>query len=507
MLTLFVACGGQVNRAPNSVGPDGGPVDAANIDVADFSACPSGESGGSLCWARSTSAHATPSDVANFPDGSSLIIGTFEGGVVFGQAEVNATTLTSAGSADIYLAKYSTDGLLLWARRDGGIAQDEGRAVAALAGGGILATGSIGGSATFGAGEPGETTLSTAKDSTFLAKYDRAGGLVWAKRAIDAWAGTPPPGFAVLPDGSAFIVDQFESTITLDPDNADAMPLIAGGRDTYIAFFSPNGSIEWARQVRCVRDGECEAWADAAAVAADWGVYVAGWYRGTPTFGPDEYGSVTLPKPAKNLDMFLARYAPDGHFDWVVHSAGTSAVDAGGVAVLSDGGVVVTGGFDARTTFGAGEITETTLDTASGDPYVAKYTSGGSLLWARSASSTRPSTGIDIAAHGEDMVVVGEFAGAMTFASGAFSLASAGGQDGFIARLRSDDGATLWAKSVDGPSDEQCIAVASNGAQLVVTGPFVERATLGRGESRETTLVGGPYSSPYPSTYLARLVP
>ncbi len=45
-------------------------------------------------------------------------------------------------------------------------------------------TGSFRGSATFGPGETNETTLTSAGGiDIFVAKYDAAGALVWAKRA------------------------------------------------------------------------------------------------------------------------------------------------------------------------------------------------------------------------------------------------------------------------------------------------------------------------------------
>ena len=55
---------------------------------------------------------------------NSYVTGFFADSATFGAGEVNETTLTSPGSPDIFLAKYNTDGLLLWVKQAGGSADD-----------------------------------------------------------------------------------------------------------------------------------------------------------------------------------------------------------------------------------------------------------------------------------------------------------------------------------------------------------------------------------------------
>ena len=60
--------------------------------------------------------------VAVLPDGNCLVAGFFKGTATF---EGTATTLTSAGGNDIFLASYSAGGSFLWARRAGGTGTDD----------------------------------------------------------------------------------------------------------------------------------------------------------------------------------------------------------------------------------------------------------------------------------------------------------------------------------------------------------------------------------------------
>src|ERR1700752_1922888 len=62
-----------------------------------------------------------------------------------------------------------------WARQAGGPNFDQGQAIAVDDAGNSYVTGFLTGSATFGPGEPTETTLVSDTRDVFVAKYDTAG--------------------------------------------------------------------------------------------------------------------------------------------------------------------------------------------------------------------------------------------------------------------------------------------------------------------------------------------
>ncbi len=143
--------------------------------------------GGELLWAK----HAGGADldvsngVAVDAAGNSLVTGVFfSGTATFGAGEPNATVLTKVGGGDAFLAKYTPDGSLLWAKRAGGPSYQKGSGVAVDAHGNILMTGGFLDSITFAAGEPKQTVL-TAVDGgdIFLAQYAPDGSLLWVKQA------------------------------------------------------------------------------------------------------------------------------------------------------------------------------------------------------------------------------------------------------------------------------------------------------------------------------------
>src|SRR6185503_12430987 len=121
--------------------------------------------------------------------GNIYVAGVFYGAATFGAGEANETVL-NALSQDIFIAKYSGSGRLVWARRAGGESADGAAGIAVDPYDNVCVTGFFGlfgptGTATFGSGDVNETVLASPGNSgdVFVAKYDSTGSLVWAKRA------------------------------------------------------------------------------------------------------------------------------------------------------------------------------------------------------------------------------------------------------------------------------------------------------------------------------------
>jgi hypothetical protein len=79
--------------------------------------------------------------------------------------------LTSAGSYDVFLAKYTHAGIYQWSLRAGDISQDSGRAITADGLNDVIATGYFMGTADFG----GDDLVSAGGRDIFLAKYNDVG--------------------------------------------------------------------------------------------------------------------------------------------------------------------------------------------------------------------------------------------------------------------------------------------------------------------------------------------
>jgi len=129
------------------------------------------DSNGALVWAKQAGG-ASPNGIAVDGFGNSYVTGVFHRTVTFGPGELNETTLTAGGWDNIFVAKYDPSGAFLWAKRAGGTTSDPGKGIAVDGSGNSYVTGSFSGTATFGAGEVNEITLTTAGDNdVFVAKF------------------------------------------------------------------------------------------------------------------------------------------------------------------------------------------------------------------------------------------------------------------------------------------------------------------------------------------------
>jgi hypothetical protein len=127
---------------------------------------------GNLAWAKDfNSTPSTGAGIFSASDNSIVVTGKFSDNITFGKGEPAETVLKSNGREDMFIAKYSSDGLLIWARGVGGIFYDFGRSIATVSDKFVIVTGVFKDTVTFGKGEINETILKSASSDNFIAKY------------------------------------------------------------------------------------------------------------------------------------------------------------------------------------------------------------------------------------------------------------------------------------------------------------------------------------------------
>ncbi len=142
------------------------------------------------------------SGIAIDASGNSYLTGRFQGTATFG-----TTTLVSAGSSDVFLAKVGPDGNYLWALRGGGGSFDEGFGIAVDPSGNSYLTGRYFGSATFGTA----TLVSAGSDDLFVIKVAPDGNFLSALRG----GGTSSDqGLGIAADafGNSYLTGRYKGT-------------------------------------------------------------------------------------------------------------------------------------------------------------------------------------------------------------------------------------------------------------------------------------------------------
>ena len=414
-------------------------------------------------WAAAAGGPGTDvgSAIAVDAAGNSVVAGHFTGTARFG-----TNTLTSAGQTDIFLARYNPAGQVLWARRAGGPGFDAAKGIALDASGNLYLTGAYEGVADFGSTSLTNTTVSSFSD-IFLARYDAAGNLTWARGAGVEFA--HDEGTAVAVDGAGNVLVAGRSVL----ETFAGVPVANAGR-ILVAKFTSAGSEVWAWKAGSYSGGNQDT---ATGVAADGAgnVYVTGTFQ-SPLAAFDG-GTLTN---RGNADLFLAKLNSAGALQWARQAGGAGEDTASGVAVLADGTVYVAGA-----TGGAGSFSPThsvtSLAGAFTDGFVAKYASDGSVTWVRQFGGAGVAAARGVAVDLAGTVhVTGYFSGTAAF--GTNTLAGiVGSYDAFLARL-DGSGTFAFAQQAGGAdlSGDFGLGVGVDGAgNSLITGYFSGTSSVG----------------------------
>lgn len=164
-----------------------------------------------------------------------------------------------------------------------------------------------------------------------------------------------------------------------------ATPPTAGSdqRGGFVACYNSSGRLLWAHLIQVTNGGAAFEAQSLASAGATRGILLSGTCGGTTTFNAD-----TTTPTALNLkntsQMFVARFEIDGSLTFVKSSEGAPGQLHHGqsLSTFADGSFVVTGARGGPMTLGAGEGRRTKLQTGSA-AFLARYNSNGTLAWAK----------------------------------------------------------------------------------------------------------------------------
>ena len=228
--------------------------------------------------------------------------------------------------------------------------------------------------------------------------------------------------------------------------------------------------------------GEGQDRAHAVAVnQASGDVYVIGTFAGVVDF--DKSPAVVERSAVGANDLYLARYAPDASLAWVVTFGGSGVDEAGDIAIAPDGSLAVVGSFSGSGDFDPDPDAQTTLSAVGyADAFVARFTSSGDLIWARSAGGRAYDTARGVAVADDGTVyAVGQFRHRIRFGTNLdmpLDVDGGGWTDAFVWSLDAD-GSMHNAIRAGGSDVEMAedVAVTPDG-EVVIIGAFRSVACL-----------------------------
>jgi hypothetical protein len=343
-----------------------------------------------------------PSQLAVDSAGNILVTGYFYGNVDFGGG-----LLTSAGGADVFVAKFDPDGNHLWSKRFGEANAQFGWEVAVDAMGNVLIGGSFSGTLDMGGG------ALTGWNEMFVAKFDSAGNHLWSKRFGGSMVLN---GMTMDSAGNALLMGWFTTQV-----NFGGGPLVsAGWADVFVAKLDPDGNHLWSKRFG---DGAGQ-FGRAIAVDRRDHVILNGQVSGSIDLGGGPLASVG------SYDVFVAKLDPDGNHLWSKRFGDANVQRTLDVTADGAANIILTGLFAGSIDFGGGPL----ASAASQDMFVAKLNPDGQHVWSRAFGGAMDQAGLDIITdHMDHILVTGTFTGSIDLGAGALS--SAAGSSVFLARF------------------------------------------------------------------------
>ncbi len=242
-------------------------------------------------------------DIETDGSGNSYVTGYITGETAFNTA---VSFPTAQGNGDIYVAKYTNAGALVWVRKFGGSFSDRAYDLALDNNGNIFITGQFYGAVDF---DGNSITSSANSKDIFLVKLDNNGTALWA---ISEGGTGAENAYGITCDnsGNVILTGQFEGDGTLigQPFSSTVDPVTGlPSYDLFVSKYDSNGTPLWIQ----VGEAKYEDRGLAVTIDVQDNIYMSGQYSDTLAFAGG-----TFPNGAYNVGL-LVKLSPNGDLLWL----------------------------------------------------------------------------------------------------------------------------------------------------------------------------------------------
>ena len=339
--------------------------------------------------------------------------GVFIIGEISDNADFGEHVFPGEGKLDFVLSKIDSNGNILWVKSAGGAGIDRGYAVSTDGKGGCYVTGHFDSeSLSF----DGVTMTSQGDYDGYLARFDAEGKTLWAFR-FGGEGYDFGHGVSTDSDGNAIV----SGTVSRPGGFLGEMLGDTKLRSAVVAKVSPEGNLIWSRVVKAPSiSGH-----NVTVSQKDGTVYLCGFVRGEAMWSEETATT------GKVQDVFLAKYSPDGEFQWVRTGGGESDGVATAVAVDDvNGHVCLAGMFKGTLRAGEKEFSS----RGGHDFFTSIWNTEGDPVNAVSGGGEGTDYGLGATARSEGgFVVTGEITGTAKLAEKEYT--SRGERDSYLLTL------------------------------------------------------------------------
>lgn len=407
-------------------------------------------------------------------DGSANIYltGGFMLTVDFGPGSAT-TNLISAGSGDVFFAKYTSSGAFQFAKSIRGTYNEIGVAIGLDTYGNIYLTGTFKATADFDPDAGTQNLSSSVYVNSFVGKYNSSGNYLWViqlgNNQVESYFADQGNSIAVDNSGNVYVTGTFAGIADFDPGPGIANLVSQGSGDIFVAKYDASGNYIWAFGI----GGIYNDYAQFITIDNSGKIYITGAFMSTVDFDPES--GITNLTSNGSYDIFIARYSNSGTLGYA-RSLGGNQADVGNVVkVDTNGFAYLTGYFTGTANFSTNATPYNLTSAGHADIFFAKFNTLGERVFATRLGGIGYDNGISLALDGSSNIfLTGLFNETVDFDPGTqvVHLVSAGLNDAFVAKYTSS-GDFQYAFSIGGTGVQTAMSITADASgNAYVTGYF-----------------------------------
>jgi hypothetical protein len=276
--------------------------------------------------------------------------------------------LTTSQFRSIFFAKFDSEGNYIFARSLEGDGEDFDLIDSETDKyGNIFLSGYFWGTLDFDPGTNVEA-LSSDKESTFFAKYNTVGELIFVKNLV-CTEYSLIRDFYITSENDIILTGNYADTIDFDGGLSNYLLTATADANGFLARYDSLGNLKKVVPLSII-SGYCAGWKLTSKDGSE--IYITGSFESTIDFDPGPGEAFRTSNGAS--DIFLAHYDTDFNYIDAVTIGGSEWDDSYSCSITPEGDVYITGSFSLAADFDPGEEEVILSSTGYEDIFLAKYT-------------------------------------------------------------------------------------------------------------------------------------
>ncbi len=290
-----------------------------------------------------------------------------------------SVVLSASGINDGFVAKYDSNGELIWAKSIGGNGNDACNSLDIDDEGNVVLAGFFSNTVDLNTDAGIQNFTSNGSTDIFVIKLTSSGGFISAI-SFGGTGGDSVLQLKVDSNNDWILSGLFFNTVDFNPGaGVNNITSNQGAfADRYILKLTSSGIFQWVKNMnsRLVNMNDL-------VIDESNSIYIGGSFTNTVDFNPDAGISNLTAQSLSSVtsDGFILKLNSSGTYQWAkdVGSTGNDYVYA--IDIDSNNDLIITGTFSGQVTFTPGVTID---ESENGSAFISKILSDGSLIWARS---------------------------------------------------------------------------------------------------------------------------